>query len=405
MFPDEPQEGIMMTNALRTGLTRVTAAVAATAMLAVAAACGADTTPHDSDRNAEQVPTPNGPILVTASINQWGALAKQIGGDDVEVTSVLSSTAVDAHDFEPKTSDMATLSSADVVVANGAGYDSWATKTTGRKATVVSAAQMVGAMEGDNPHLWFSKDARIAMAQELANTFAKRRPEKKKEFAERLKDFKAQESQLDEWMSDWMTSYTKSVEKPTYAATEPLAYYLMSDLGFSDETPKGYAQSTASEGEVAPADLQDFQSLIESRKVDVLINNTQEASDATNMITGTAGRSEVPVVDISEQMPEDAQTLTGWILTLVKSIAKTVDPQYEEIVECAGTGDGSESGESVTGDGTANDASCDANGSADGDAVDGDGKNDSTDDGNSDPSDSDGGSSTPSNEGQTDPGR
>ena len=33
-----------------------------------------------------------------------------------------------------------------------------------------TAAQMVGAVDGDNPHLWFSSDARNAMAKELADT-------------------------------------------------------------------------------------------------------------------------------------------------------------------------------------------------------------------------------------------
>ena len=68
------------------------------------------------------------PINVVASVNQWGALAEQIGGVHVKVTSILSSTTEDAHTFEPKTTAVDTLQKAQVVVSNGAGYDSWATK-------------------------------------------------------------------------------------------------------------------------------------------------------------------------------------------------------------------------------------------------------------------------------------
>ena len=100
----------------------------------------------------------------------------------------------------------------------------------------------------------------------------------------------------------------------------------MADLGFKDQTPKGYTQSTASGGEPAPADLQSFQKLIEDKGVDVLVNNTQEASDATNMITGAAGRADVPVVDVSEQMPKDADTLNAWINQLINTIIDAVDP-------------------------------------------------------------------------------
>ena len=113
------------------------------------------------------------PINVVASVNQWGALAEQIGGVHVKVTSILSSTTEDAHTFEPKTTAVDTLQKAQVVVSNGAGYDSWATKNLERDTVSVSAAQMVGAVEGDNPHLWFSSDARNAMAKELADTYSR----------------------------------------------------------------------------------------------------------------------------------------------------------------------------------------------------------------------------------------
>ena len=231
---------------------------------------------------------------------------------------------VDAHDFEPKTSDVAKLSKAQIIVANGAGYDSWATKSMTKTTNIVSAASVMGAVEGDNPHLWFSKDARSSMATAITDAYIKALPSKKKAFQKRLKAWQADEKSLETWASE----FTKSHSNLTYAATEPVVYYLMADLGFKDQTPKGYTQSTASGGEPAPADLQSFQKLIEDKGVDVLVNNTQEASDATNMITGAAGRADVPVVDVSEQMPKDADTLNAWINQLINTIIDAVDPSY-----------------------------------------------------------------------------
>lgn len=306
-------------------LTRFAAASISAMMLFAAAACGSQTSPEqpstDGDTATKQ---PTGTITVVSSINQWGSLAAELGGDDVKVTSIVNSTNVDAHDFEPKTSDVATISKAEIVVANGAGYDSWATKSLGKTSNLVSAASVVGAMEGDNPHLWFSKDARSGMAEAITEAYIKARPTKKKVFQERLKLWQQGEKSLEDWTGD----FTKSHQKLTYAATEPVAYYLMADLGFDDSTPKGYSQSIAAGGEVAPADLQSMQKLLEKREVDVLINNTQEASDATNMITGTAGRADVPVVDVSEQMPKDIETLNAWINQLVNTIIDAVDPTY-----------------------------------------------------------------------------
>jgi zinc/manganese transport system substrate-binding protein len=147
-------------------------------------------------------------------------------------------------------------------------------------------------------------------------------------------------------LETWASEFTKSHSDLTYAATEPVVYYLMADLGFKDQTPKGYTQSTASGGEPAPADLQSFQKLIEDKGVDVLVNNTQEASDATNMITGAAGRADVPVVDVSEQMPKDADTLNAWINQLINTIIDAVDPSYG----CEDATDGDTAGSNANSD-------------------------------------------------------
>lgn len=312
----------------RTRATRgALAALIASALLFAAGACGtSNTTQVEQPDSQTKTQEKTGAITVVASINQWGSLAEEIGGDDVKVTSVLSSTGVDAHDFEPKTSDLATLSKAEIVVANGAGYDTWATKSRASDSTLVSAAQIVGAMDGDNPHLWFSKDARSGMAKELADAFSKARPKKKAEFAKRLKAWQAEEDDLDAAM----TKFAKAHPNASYAATEAVVYYLMSDMSFEDVTPRGYEQAVANGGEIAPADLQTFQKLVEDKKLDVLINNTQEATDATNMLTGAAGRADVPVVDVSEQMPDKYDTLDDWIEDLTERIFTAVDPEYDD---------------------------------------------------------------------------
>ena len=330
-----------------TRLTRLAAAGLSAVLLFATAACAATSPAETEPDNKSSVPAPTGPINVVASLNQWGSLAAELGGDDVEVTSIVNSTNVDAHDFEPKTSDVAKLSKAQIIVANGAGYDSWATKSMTKTTTIVSAASVMGAMEGDNPHLWFSKDARSSMATAIPDAYVKALPSKKKAFQKRLKAWQADEKSLETWTSE----FTRSHSDLTYAATEPVVYYLMADLGFKNQTPKGYTQSTASGGEPAPADLQSFQKLIEDKGVDVLVNNTQEASDATNMITGAAGRADVPVVDVSEHMHKDTDTLNAWINRLINTIIDAVDPSYG----CEDATDGNANSDDSSADGAATD--------------------------------------------------
>ena len=188
-------------------LLRTVAAGIVMCMVFGATACFGHDSPDEQPTASASTSEQTSPITVVASVNQWGSLAEQIGGTYVKVTSILNSTSVDAHDFEPKTADVAALQKAQVVVSNGAGYDAWATKNLTKGTVSVSAAQMVGAMEGDNPHLWFSNDARNAMAKELADTYSRIMPARKKYFAGKLSAWNKRESKVEKAMKTFSSTH------------------------------------------------------------------------------------------------------------------------------------------------------------------------------------------------------
>ncbi|MFD0704870.1 metal ABC transporter solute-binding protein, Zn/Mn family [Alloscardovia venturai] len=310
----------------RSLIRRALATVAVGATLFSLAACGS----HKQSTQAESKKTDTttqtthvqDPLNVVASVNQWGSLAAQIGGTHVKVTSIISGTNVEAHDFEANTADISTLSSAQVAVVNGANYDAWATKAlrSVKNTTVVNAASIMGASEADNPHLWFSKDARKAVAESLKKTYSELLPASKDYFEKQFAAWQKSEDELNTKITDFKTKH----KGKTYAATESVAYYLYSDLGLKDVTPEGYANARLNESEPTATDIQSFQTAIEEHKMSFIVNNTQEASDATNMITGIAGKSDVPVVDVSEQLPEKYTTLTQWITALTDDAAQAI---------------------------------------------------------------------------------
>src|SRR5690606_11248985 len=67
----------------------------------------------------------DGRIQVTASTNVYGALVEQIGGDRVEVTSIITSASQDPHSYEASARDRLTVQDADLVIKNGGGYDAF----------------------------------------------------------------------------------------------------------------------------------------------------------------------------------------------------------------------------------------------------------------------------------------
>src|SRR5476649_621477 len=101
-----------------------------------------------------------GPLRVVAAENFWGSIATQLGGNRVQVTSVITNPATDPHEYEPTAVDARTLAEAQLVIVNGIGYDPWvpqllaANPVKGR--LVLTVGDLVGIKPGGNPHRWYS---------------------------------------------------------------------------------------------------------------------------------------------------------------------------------------------------------------------------------------------------------
>lgn len=287
------------------------AALASVGMLASVAACG----------SGQSTSEKNGTIEVAASVNQWGTVAKALGGDNVNVTSIINSTNVDAHDYEPTTSDIAKLQKAQVIIVNGAGYDAWAVKATQTaNATIVNAAEVGGVNDGENPHVWFSADVRKAVAQAITEAYEQADAAKKNDFDKMNDRWTAEENNVESKIAE----VKQKTDGLAYAATESVASYLAEDMGLADATPSGYARATANESEPTPTDIKQFTDTLKAGEIKLLVVNTQEESELTDKITDAAKSVEVPMVELTEQMPEQYDSLTAWMEGLVDAFSQAI---------------------------------------------------------------------------------
>lgn len=287
------------------------AALASVGMLASVAACG----------SGQSTSEKNGTIEVAASVNQWGTVAKALGGDNVNVTSIINSTNVDAHDYEPTTSDIAKLQKAQVIIVNGAGYDAWAVKATQTaNATIVNAAEIGGVNDGENPHVWFSADVRKAVAQAITEAYEQADAAKKNDFDKMNDQWTAEENNVESKIAE----VKQKTDGLAYAATESVASYLAEDMGLADATPSGYARATANESEPTPTDIKQFTDALKAGEIKLLVVNTQEESELTGKITDAAKSVEVPMVELTEQMPEQYDSLTAWMEGLVDAFSQAI---------------------------------------------------------------------------------
>ncbi len=304
-----------------TTLLRSIAACTCIALLGAGlAACG----PKESAQTASSSETgastaSDSPITVVAAENTWGSLAEEIGGDQVTVTSILDDTSEDPTAFAPTSDEKTEIADAQVVIVNGAGYDDWASSQTNNHQTVINAASLVGATKGDNPYLWFSKDVRSSMATAIADELSKLAPDASDDIAQNLSTWQKEEEDLENTISSMGKDYSGT----HYMATVPVGYYMFSELGLIDDTPSSYSTTVLKGQSPSDDDIQAFTEAI-SDDMKFMVSDSQHVTDAMNQLTGYAGRMDRPVVTLTEQMPESASTLDGWITSVLSNFGKQV---------------------------------------------------------------------------------
>src|SRR5712692_1088882 len=120
-------------------------------------------------------------LRVVAAENFWGSIASQLGGSRVQVTSVITSPATDPHDYEPTAADARTIARAQMVVANGIGYDPWTSKLIAANPVpgriVLTVGDLVGIKPGGNPHRWYSPSDVQKVIGSIVHDYSKLDPE------------------------------------------------------------------------------------------------------------------------------------------------------------------------------------------------------------------------------------
>jgi ABC-type Zn uptake system ZnuABC Zn-binding protein ZnuA len=114
-------------------------------------------------------------LTVVTTTTQIRSMAQAVAGDLADVRSILTPGA-DPHEFEPRPSDLAAISTAALVLKNGAGLDDWMDKiivNAGGQRPLVDVSKGVPLRKGDkdepngDPHIWFSVPNAITMTTNI----------------------------------------------------------------------------------------------------------------------------------------------------------------------------------------------------------------------------------------------
>jgi zinc/manganese transport system substrate-binding protein len=241
-------------------------------------------------------------IAVVAAENFYGDVARQIGGDRVAVTSILSNPDQDPHLFEVSPAIIRDVAAAKIVIYNGADYDPWVEKllaVTSEPARIaIVAAALVNRKSGDNPHLWYDPATMPAVARALAAALAAADPAHRDDYTARLTTFLASLEPLNEKIAAIRGKYAGS----PVAATEPVFGYMASALKLTMHSER-FQLAIMNDTEPSARDVAAFERDLKSHKVRVLFYNKQASSKLVQHLVELARASNVPVVGVTETCP------------------------------------------------------------------------------------------------------
>ncbi|ADJ50393.1 metal ABC transporter periplasmic protein [Amycolatopsis mediterranei S699] len=292
----------------------VLAAASALSVFALAACSGGGTS---SDGGGAQAGG-DGKVKVVASTDVWGSVAGAVGGENVEVKSIIHDPSADPHSYETTADDALAAKGAQLLLSNGGGYDEFFGKLTEQAGSAKKLVAYDIAAPGDeNEHVWYDLPGVGKVADQLAAQLGELKPAAKQRFADNATAFKVKVDALEKRLEELGTTHpgTKVV------VTEPVAHYLLASAKITDATPKAFSDAVENDTDVPADAVSAYKQLIATKQVKALINNAQTVTPLTQDVVGQAKAAGIGVVDVTETLPQGVTDYIGWMTGEVDALA------------------------------------------------------------------------------------
>jgi zinc/manganese transport system substrate-binding protein len=254
-----------------------------------------------------------GVIHVVAAENFWGSLITQLGGTRVSVTSIVSDPNADPHEYESNTADAIAIANAQLVIINGAGYDTWAQQLIASSSTphqvVLNVQELINQTVDANPHFWYSptyvNETVKAMYQDLVSID----PSHASYYTQQYDALKASLAEYNARIAEIKQQFGGV----KVASTESIFVYLANAAGLDVVSPPAFMEAVA-EGNDPPAQsIVQFDQLITNGTVKVLVYNEQTVTPLTQSIKALAAQHNIPIVPVTETIQPPDVSFQVWM--------------------------------------------------------------------------------------------
>jgi zinc/manganese transport system substrate-binding protein/manganese/iron transport system substrate-binding protein len=229
-----------------------------------------------------------GGLRVVATSTQVADLAANVGGDRVQVTSLLK-PGIDPHDYEPSPADIDAIAHADLVLENGVGLEAWLGDTvdsSGFDGPVVDTSQGVRLrMAGGaaDPHIWQNPRNAERMAANIERGLAAAEPSAATTFQANLAAYTRQLQALD---SEVQRQIDSLANKKLVTNHDAFGYYIDR---YGLQLVGSVIPSFDTSAELSGRDIRDLVAEIKATRVKAVLSETSLPPRTAETIGREAG--------------------------------------------------------------------------------------------------------------------
>ena len=227
-------------------------------------------------------------LRVVATTTQVADFARNVGGDRVQVTSLLKPN-LDAHDYEPSPADVEAIAHADLVLENGAGLETWLHDTitsSGFDGPLVDTSQGVRLRQiggATDPHIWQNPRNAQRMTANIDRALAAADPADARIFRANLAAYTKQLQALDAEVQRQIDSLAN---KKLVTNHDAFGYYIdRYGLQFVGSVIPSFDSSA----ELSGRDIRDLVAKIKATKVKAVFSETSLPPRTAETIGREAG--------------------------------------------------------------------------------------------------------------------
>jgi zinc/manganese transport system substrate-binding protein len=267
----------------------------------------------------------SGRIDVVAAEDFWGSIAAQLGGDEVDVTNIISNPAADPHDYEPSAEDAREMAGAELAIVNGIGYDEWARKlidanpSSGR--TELNVGDLLGLEAGDNPHQWYSPTSVHLVIDAITAEYEAVDPGHAAYFQQQRRHFEGGGLAEYEALLAGIHSFYAGT---TVGASESIFEPLAKALGLKLITPPGFFDAVAEGTEPSPREKVEADSQIADHEIAVWVYNSQNATPDVQRLNEAAAANGIPVATVTETPTPEGTSFQAWMSRQLRGLEKAL---------------------------------------------------------------------------------